>query len=122
MKGFFCNGKLDPFPKWICQRWKTIETRQRDMLHDLVGERVAVVETGLRQGPMVIGYVDVIGSFFCSAEQFDSYRRETMIPAGSPFDCKGSGKWFYQLANAEFCTPYPLPENTIRHGRSWCEF
>ena len=122
MKAFFCNGRRDPFPKWIVQRWKTIETRQKNMLSALVGERVAIVETGSRPGPMVIGYVDIVGSFFCSSTDFDKYRRETMIPAGSSFDCKGSGKWFYQLANAEPCEPFPLPSSAIRHGRSWCEF
>lgn len=121
MKAMFVNGKRVPYPQWIAMRWKTIETRQKNMLSALVGERVAIVETGGRI-PMVIGYVDVVESAFCYAEDFDGYRNSTMIPAGSEFDVKGKGKWLYFLANAVQCTPYPLPSSAIRHGRSWCEF
>ena len=122
MKAAFINGRLVPYPEYICQRLKTIETRQKDMLSALVGERIAIVETGRSRVPMVVGYADMVGKFFCSATDFDKYREQTMIPAGSAFDVKGSGKWCYMLENAEPCKPYPLPSSAIRHGRSWCEF
>ena len=122
MKAVFINGKRIPYPAWIVQRWKTIETRQRNMLSAMVGERVAIAETGRNKKPVIIGYVDIVSCKFCPAEEFDKYRRETMIPAGSEFDVKGKGKYLYFLANAEPCEPYLLPDNAIRHGRSWCEF
>jgi len=122
MKAMFCNGRKIPFPAWMCSRLKTLETRQKNMLSALVGERVAIAETGTHRVPMVVGYADIVGSFFCAAEDFDKYRDLHMVPAGSQFDCKGSGKWCYILENAEHCTPYPVPSSAIRHGRSWCEF
>ena len=122
MKGFFCNGKALPFPTWIVTRHKPIETRSKDMLAALVGERVGVVETGKGRIPMVVGHADMVGKFFCTAAEFDQYRDQTMIPAGSAFDVKGNGKWCYLLENAEPCSPYPLPSSAVRHGRSWCEF
>lgn len=122
MKVMLINGRKVPYPELICLQQKTIETRRKNMLRRLVGERVAIAETGGRNGPVIIGYADVIGSFFCSSADFDKYREQTMIPPGDEYDCKGPGKWFYQLANAEFCTPYPLPSSAIRHGRSWAEF
>ena len=121
MKVVFINGRRIPFPTYICNKWKTLETRQKNMLSALVGERVAIAETGTHKVPMIVGYADMTGSFFCNAEDFDKYRDQTMIPAGSEYDCKGKGKWCYIMENAEHCTPYPLPSSAIRHGRSWCE-
>ena len=121
-KGFFCNGRKVPFPAWMRIGLKTMETRKRNMLSALVGERVAIVETGTHKVPMVVGHADMVGSFFCPAEKFYLYRDQHMVPAGSQFDCNGKGKWCYILENAKPCTPYPLPSSAIRHGRSWCEF
>lgn len=128
MKAMFVNddGKI-PFTECIVQGWKTIETRTKNMLLPLVGERVAVVRTHRNEGPMVVGYVDVIRHEFCPVYRLDRFRFDTFIPKGSTYDNLGTwhgkqGKWFYHLANAEPCEPYPLPSSAIRHGRSWCEF
>ena len=101
---------------------KTIETRNRNMLRALVGERVAVVRTRRNSRPTVVGYVDIVRDEFCPYCLFEMYRDETLIPPGSQYDVRGRGKWFYLLENAEKCATYPLPADAVRHGRSWCEF
>ena len=101
---------------------KPVETRSRNMLKDLVGERVAIVRTVRGKAPTVIGYVTVISAEFCSGKWMDEHRNLTLIIPGSKYDCGGRGKWCYFLRDAERCDPFPLPPSAIRHGRSWCEF
>ena len=123
MKGIFVNenGRV-PYAQAIVQGYKPIETRSKDMLRDLVGERVAVIRTRRNSKPTIVGYVNIISKWFCPVEQFDAYREQTLIPVGSHYDANGKGKWFYGLANAARTDPYPLPVDAVRHGRSWCEF
>ena len=126
MYGIFVNSAKVNYAGYIVSGKKTIETRSSNTLKKLVGRRVAVIETG--KGPaQVIGYVDITHAAFCLSIYYEAWRNETMIPAGDKYDRFGtrdgvSGKWFYDLENAEKCTPYELPDNAIRHGRSWCEF
>lgn len=124
MKGFFVQDtQCTPYAFAITAGYKTIETRNRNMLSALVGERVAVVRTRNGKNPLVVGYVDIVSASFCKAEDFRKHYSEHLVPEGNKYDCNGRGKWFYHLANPEFLHyPYPLPENTVRHGRSWCEF
>lgn len=118
-KAMFINEDEYPFAHWIVQRQKLVETRSRNMLRHLVGERVAVVSTKKGRPPMVIGYVLIVGSYFEKSPW--GWRSITMIPEGSRYDTK-EGRWFYSLAYAKECDPFPLPEDAVRHGRSWCEF
>lgn len=127
MKAMFVNENTVPYAQLIVSGEKTIETRTKNMLLPLVGERVAVVRTRNGKKPMVVGYVDVTWYCFCLAAFLDEWRNETLIPRGDIYDNLGrrdgrQGKWFYDLANAEPCDPYPLPASAVRHGRSWCEF
>lgn len=122
MLGMFVNNNgCVPYADAIAQRYKTIETRNKNMLAALVGQRVAIVKTG-RGGPVVIGYVTITGSEFCPADCFDKYFADHLVQPGSKYAPRGRGKWFYYCAGAEKCDPFPLPENAVRHGRSWCEF
>ena len=109
------------FASWIADNLKPWETRSRDMLRALVGERVAIVLTG-KGHPVVIGYADMTGKHFCDASEFQKHFDKHLVPAGSAYDCKGKGKWCYHMENAKRCKPFLLPENAVRHGRSWCEF
>lgn len=127
MYGIFVNERgAGHYARWIVDGNKTIETRNRDMLSALVGKRVAIVRTHRnshpKSVPMVIGYVTIREKSFCKAEDFYKYFKEHLVSEGSAYDCHGKGKWFYHLAGAEKCEPYPLPSSAIRHGRSWCEF
>lgn len=104
------------------QGYKTIETRNKNMLSECIGERVAVIRTRNGKNPIVIGYVDIIIATFCGKDEFPLHYDEHLIPPGSKYDVRGKGKWFYWLENPDTCKPYPLPKDAVRHGRSWCEF
>ena len=123
MYGIFVNSDgCVPYADAIVSGIKTIETRNRDMLRDLLGTRVAVVSTHRGKNPTIVGYVSIVSRLFVNAKAFEIFRDATLIPVGSKYDVHGKGKWLYGLADAEKCEPYPLPKNAVRHGRSWCEF
>ena len=127
MKAMFVNEDGVKYAQLIVSGKKLIETRTRNMLLPLVGERVAIVSTRKGHKPMVVGYANVQNYAFCPVTMLDMWRNETMIPKGDTYDNLGwrdgrQGKWFYELYNAEPCEPFPLPSSAVRHGRSWCEF
>lgn len=123
MKGIFVHDtRTAPYAWMIVHGYKTIETRSRNVLSACVGERVAIVRTRNGHQPDIIGYVDVVSSSFCPADEFGDYFDQHLVSAGDTFDCKGKGKWFYHLENAESYFSQPLPSSAVRHGRSWCEF
>ena len=123
MKGIFVNepGGVH-YASLIVHGYKTIETRSKNMLKDLVGCRVAVVRTSRHGKPMVIGYTTIYLSSFCEAKRFDRFFNQHFVNSESMFAPHGKGKWFYFLKDSEPCTPFPLPDSAVRHGRSWCEF
>ena len=102
--------------------YKTVETRSKNMLSDLIGLRVAIIRTRRGKSPVVVGYADIVSSAPMNDKWLNENRDKTLIPPGSMYDAKGWGKWCYFLENAEKCDPFPLPSSAIRHGRSWCEF
>ena len=125
VKGMFVNENgCVPYAKAITQRIKPVETRGRNMLSALVGERVAVIRTRRGKAPTIVGYVTIYRSTHEPQRVMNSdyMRRLTLIPEGSAYDSGPSGKWCYWLTDAEECDPYPLPSSAVRHGRSWCEF
>ena len=123
MYGIFVNSDgCVPYADAIVSGAKTIETRSRDMLAQLVGKRVAVVRTRRGKNPTIVGYVLIKSKLFVNAKAFEIFRDATLIPVGSKYDVHGKGKWLYSLGEAEKCEPYPLPKSAVRHGRSWCEF
>ena len=123
MKAIFVNStQCAPYAEAIVHGHKTIETRNRNMLHDCIGERVAVVRTRNGKNPLVVGYVDIIAASFCGKDEFPYHYERHLVVPGSKYDARDKGKWFYWLENPETCEPYPLPSSAVRHGRSWCEF
>ena len=110
------------YARMIVAGLKPIETRTRNMLKSLIGERVAIVRARRGKNPMVLGYDTIDRAEFHTKAELDNMRNLTLIPEGSSYDCKRTGKWCYYMANAEECEPYPLPETKINHGRSYCEF
>lgn len=123
MKAIFVNENgCVPYAHALVQGYKTDETRSRDMLSALVGERVAVARTKRGKAPLVVGYVTITEKTFCNAEDFAALYNRHLVPSGSAYDARGKGKWLYHVADPEECTPYPLPSSAVRHGRSWCEF
>lgn len=123
MYGIFVNENGGvPYARAIAQGIKPIETRSRNMLKSLVGQRVAIIRTGRHKKPTIIGYADMVRWEFCPCTLWEMYRAETLVPVGSKYDCRGRGKYFYFFENAEKCEPYELPADAIRHGRSYAEF
>lgn len=122
MKGIFVNQLSASGVKYadaIVDGYKTIETRSRNMLSACLYERVAIIRTVCGKKPVVIGYADIVGYVWQKDKTAADYYESTLVPEGSKF---AGNHWFYLLRNPERCEPYLLPENTIRHGRSWCEW
>lgn len=122
MIGIFVNDKEAPYSTLIGLNLKTIETRSKDMLKSCVGHRVALVSTGKSKCPMIVGYADIVCKSFCPSEYFADFQHLHLVSSDSKYNTNGKGKWFYFCDNGTLCEMYPLPENAIRHGRSWCEF
>ena len=121
MYGIYINCHLFPFVAWILSGRKAYETRGRNMLRALIGQRVALIETGKSPAPMVRGFATI-----ASAEQID-YSNITARKAarilGTSFDIlPGGTKWFYKLTDIQTVEPLPVPDARINHGRAWTEF
>lgn len=123
MKGIFvADNGCTRYASAIVSGAKQIETRSRNMLSALVGERVAIIRTRKHCKPQIVGYATIVKSSFCSSVDFQKYFFLHCVQPGSQYDCAGKGKWFYWMKSPEPCCPYDLPATAIRHGRSWCEF
>ena len=121
IKGIFINEDgCIRYAEAIVSGIKKVETRSRNMLKNLVGERVAIVRTRRGKSPVVVGYAYITAAWKYDAEQMNNIRSFTLIPVGSKFDT--GARWCYWMSSAEKCDPYPLPKNAVRHGRSWCEW
>ena len=123
MAGIFVNENgCVHYAQLIVDGIKTIETRNRNMLKSLVGQRVAIVKTRRGKNPMVIGYATIESSFFCPANAYEIFREKTLVMEGSKYDVHGKGKWMYKMVEPEKCDPFPIPKDAVRHGISWCEY
>lgn len=126
MKAMFVNENGGVRYAWaIVSGYKTVETRSRNMLSALVGERVAVIRTRRNSSPVIVGYVNVDKCEWVDKKALHTreWQDRTLIPIGSEYDCTGKGKYCYFLSEPERVEPpMPLPENVVRHGRSWCEW
>lgn len=124
MIGIFVNCDEVDYADAIVHGNKFIETRSKDMLKDCVHNRVAIIRTRRGETPTIVGHAFITWKIFLPADYLDTIRNITHIPRGSKHDCKGTvkGKWCYHMENRTPCYPYPLPDNAVRHGRSWCEF
>ena len=121
MYGIYINDDLYPFTLWILVGLKIWETRSRNMLGKLIGHRVAIISTSRKRKPLIVGYATITEVRHVTKYDFDMYRGNCMIERGSKYDCSEKGKWLYRMSNVEKCEPHPLPDNVIRHGRSYCE-
>ena len=126
MKAMYIHDSIrEPFTALILAGWKVFETRTRDMLRPLVGERVAIIRTGSGL-PMIVGYADVVSGEKVDAVSFASPQMtglHRVFPDSKYFPRDNSGRWLYLLKNVErLPVPEPVPACVVRHGRSWCEF
>lgn len=119
----FINCSAAPFIDDIISGRKVYETRSRNMLHDLVGRRVLLAETGHGR-PVIRCSAKITHSFrVLLPEVWDHFRPVTRIPGGSAYDWTPSttGKWLYELDNVRPVPAFTPPEGP-RHGRVWMEY
>lgn len=113
-KGINVNDKHYPFTEWILDGQKTIETRESNSLHSVIGKRVGIIRTGC--GPaMLVGFVDVVGYVvYGDKGGFRSDYEKHMVEDGSRYDIKPNGiKFGYILENPEKCDPIPVTSKGI---------
>lgn len=121
----YINCKLFPFIVWIILGLKTMETRNKNTLKQLIGETVYLAETGKHKKPIV--YCSCIISkpiIVQDKKTYNKYRKQTHIIKGSCFDfTKGTKqKVLYPLLNVQpVKIPFQIPENIIRKNRTFCE-
>ena len=119
----FINCSLFPFIAWIISGRKVYETRTRDMLRSLVGQRVFLAETGRHGRPVVRCSCVIDHSITCDRAGFRALRHLHLVPARSAYDWKTSTKKkvLYRLTDVQPVAPFTPPEG-IRHGRVWMEY
>lgn len=90
------DTKLEPYTELIMSRAKTIETRNRDSLRQLVGQRVGIIRTRAGHSAELVGAATITGKFFADSEYLDEIRDQTCIPTDSKYNNE-RGKWCYIL-------------------------
>lgn len=104
MKAVNINDRDSPFTDWILGGVKTIETRERNTLKSLVGQRVGIVKTGCGKA-MLVGYVTIANVVKYKTEaEFRKDECRHMVKPGSKYDIK-SVKYGYMLTRPERCKP-----------------
>lgn len=112
MKGININDKDHPFTEWILSGRKTIETRETDSLHSVIGQRVGIIRTG-RGKAILVGYADITGTvIYNGTEAFRADYSKHRVAAGSKYDIK-TQKIGYILENVTACEPIPVTARGI---------
>ena len=109
------NTKDKPFADLIVDGLKTMETRESNSLHSYVGERIAIVRTGMGKA-FAIGAVTITHYIWTDSESiFNSYENMHMVEKGNPFYIKqGIGKYMYFLDNAvRYKTPVAVGRGIV---------
>ena len=120
----FINCSRFPFLSWILNRSKLYETRTRDTLRALVGQRVYLAETGHGRRAIVKSSARIAYVFpVISAAAWQRLRPLYCVPSGSQYDWRPGTriKYMYVLEDVRNVAPFPVPEG-VRHGRVWMEY
>lgn len=119
----FINCSRFPFIAWILAGLKVYETRSRDTLRALVGQRVLIAETGRGGRPVVRCSCVIDHSMICDRGAFRKLRHLHRVPVGSDYDWneKTRKKVLYRLVDVQPVAPFIPPEG-VRHGRVWMEY
>lgn len=103
----------EPYATQIVAGKKIIDTRTRDMLGKLVGERVLVIRTRSGHKADIIGAVTIIGKVWFADHVLNYIRDRTCIPKGSKYDTHNGGKWCYYIADPIEFIPMQLENLTV---------
>lgn len=120
----FINCDVIPFLDLIIRKQKVFETRTRDTLRALVGQRVYLAETGKHHRPLIrCSAVIRPPVIITDPDEWDKLRTATVVGVGSQYDWKPETKvkYCYPLAQVFPCQPFTPPEGK-RHGYVWMEY
>ena len=92
------DTKLEPYTELIMSGAKTIETRNRDSLRQLIGQRVGIIRTRAGHKAELVGAVTIYGKSYQDSIGLDQLRDRTKIPKDSKYNNE-RGKWCYFLRN-----------------------
>lgn len=116
------NSSSAPFMDDIGALLKCYETRNKKMLHFLIGQRVILAES--KSGKRQARYSVVIRSVteVRSREQWDALRPLHRVPVGNMYDWKPGTKvkYLYKLSGLRRLRPFTVPEGVPR-GRTGTE-
>ena len=116
------NSSSAPFMDDIGALLKRLETRNRNMLGFLVGQRVILAES--KNGQRLARYSVVIRSArqVFSRKEWDALRPLHRVPVGNQYDWKPGTKvkYLYELSDLRRIRPFRVPEGVPR-GRTGTE-
>lgn len=116
------NSSSAPFMDDIGALLKRLETRNRDMLGFLVGQRVILAES--KNGQRLARYSVVIRSArqVFSRDEWEALRPLHRVPVGNQYDWKPGTKvkYLYELSDLRRIRPFRVPEG-IPRGRTGTE-
>ena len=115
----YINCSVFPFVDLIIANKKVYETRNRNTLKSLIGQEIYLAETG--KGKATVKAKCTITDLVTVTDKatYNRYRKETQVAKGSVFDfCSSTkAKYLYRLDNVQPVEPFPVPDNTVKHGR-----
>lgn len=104
MKAININDRDFPFTDYILDGVKTVETREKETLKSLIGQRVGIIRTG-RGKATLVGFVTISGVIKYETErEFRKDENKHMVKPESKYDIK-STKYGYTLSDPERCEP-----------------
>lgn len=120
MYGIYINCSHAQFIDWILSSAKPYETRKRNTLRNLIGKRIALIETG--KGPaMIRGFATISGVERISFDNIDARKSARIFRTAYDIQPDGA-KWFFKLSDVQKVDPFPAPADRVNHGRAWTEF
>lgn len=119
----FINCREHPFLAAIMSLDKTYETRSRNTLRALVGQRVLLAETGTGRPVVRCSAIIRCAVPVTDRKTWQAMRKAHRVPRGSRYDWKKDTrrKWLYMLDGITYCVPFQ-PAEGVRHGRTWMEY
>lgn len=112
MKGININCREQDFVGEILSGKKVVETRNRNTLKSLVGQRVGLIKTGCGKA-MLMGYADIkCVTTWYTEEAFRADEVWHKVKRGSAYDIKDR-KYGYWFSNVERCVPREVASRGI---------
>jgi len=132
--GIFINDSTQPFTGQILNKEKTIETRNKNVLHNFVGQRVGIVRSGKNKKSVLVGFATISEEIIYPTEEkfnadYDRLENDKRYahlinPDDEGFNFNAS-KWGYKagyyLTDVEKCEPWIIPPTAKRYMRRYVD-